>query len=257
MQVDPAAREAKLEAVHEKLTNAVTALVTGEDWRRALEFAAQFRSRSFNNTLLIYTQHFAAYEEGRVPEPTPSYVAGFKQWLTLGRHVEKGQSGYQILAPVTARFASSTPAGRRVMASSRARRAARACGDGPVPHDRAAPGIRLGRVTDERRPDSRASPTAAAAGSGARWTVGWPGSTGGVARLRAPTGSPCSSDRRGERTDRLSRPRGVGPDGHGSRGAGQDAGSRARARDAARPRQRRRRDCTAGSRRSKPRASPS
>lgn len=109
MHVDPTAREAKLAAVHEKLTNAVTGLVTGEDWRRALEFAAQFRSRSFNNTLLIYAQHFAAYEEGRVPEPTPSYVAGFKQWLTLGRHVEKGQSGYQILAPVTARFASSTP----------------------------------------------------------------------------------------------------------------------------------------------------
>ena len=109
MHVDPTAREAKLDAVHEKLTNAVTALVTGDDWRHALEFAAHFRSRSFNNTLLIYAQHFAAHEEGRVPEPTPSYVAGFKQWLSLGRHVQKGQSGYQILAPVTARFASSTP----------------------------------------------------------------------------------------------------------------------------------------------------
>jgi hypothetical protein len=109
MQVDPAAREAKLDAVHEKLTTAVTALVTGDDWRRALEFAARFRSRSFNNTLLIYAQHLAAHEEGRVPEPTPSYVAGFKQWLTLGRHVERGQSGYQILAPITVRFASSTP----------------------------------------------------------------------------------------------------------------------------------------------------
>ena len=109
MHVDPAAREAKLDEVHEKLTNAVAALVTGDDWRRALEFAARFRARSFNNTLLIYAQHLAAHEEGRVPEPTPSYVAGFKQWLSLGRHVEKGQSGYQILAPVTARFASSTP----------------------------------------------------------------------------------------------------------------------------------------------------
>ena len=109
MHIDPATREAKLDGVHEKLTNAVTALVTGDDWRRALEFAAQFRSRSFNNTLLIYAQHHAAYEQGRVPEPTPTYVAGFQQWHSLGRHVEKGQSGYQILAPVTARFASSTP----------------------------------------------------------------------------------------------------------------------------------------------------
>lgn len=109
MQVDPSQREARLAAVHEKLTTAVAGLVTGEDWRRALEFAARFRSRSFNNTLLIGAQHYAAYEEGRVPDPVPSYVAGFQQWRGLGRQVKRGQSGYQILAPVTARFASSTP----------------------------------------------------------------------------------------------------------------------------------------------------
>ncbi len=104
-----AAREAKLEALHQQLSESVAALVTGEDWKRALEFAAQFRSRSFNNTMLIYAQHHAAYTEGRVPAPTPTYVAGFHQWLSLGRHVEKGQHGYGILAPVTARFASATP----------------------------------------------------------------------------------------------------------------------------------------------------
>jgi antirestriction protein ArdC len=60
--------------------------------------------------MLIYVQHYKAFEEGRVPEPTPTYVAGFKQWLSLDRHVMKGQTGYAILAPVTARFASSTPA---------------------------------------------------------------------------------------------------------------------------------------------------
>ena len=104
-----AAREEKLKALQQKLTESVSALVTGEDWKRALEFAAKFRSRSFNNTMLIYVQHHAAFQEGRVPEPTPSYVAGFKQWLNLNRHVAKGQSGYAILAPVTARFASATP----------------------------------------------------------------------------------------------------------------------------------------------------
>lgn len=103
-------REEKLEALQQQLTDAVTALVTGEDWRRALTFAAQFRSRSFNNTLLIWTQHQQAYAIGRVPEPTPTYVAGFQQWASLGRHVMKGQAGYGILAPVTARFASSNPA---------------------------------------------------------------------------------------------------------------------------------------------------
>jgi N-terminal domain of anti-restriction factor ArdC len=106
---DLAAREAKLEALQQQLTQSVSALVTGEDWKRALEFAARFRSRSFNNTMLIYVQHYAAYQQGRVPEPMPTYVAGFKQWLSLNRHVMKGQSGYAILAPVTARFASSSP----------------------------------------------------------------------------------------------------------------------------------------------------
>lgn len=104
-----AAREAKLDAVHAKLTESVGALVSGDDWRRALEFAARFRSRSFNNTMLIYIQHNEAFQTGRVPAPTPTYVAGFKQWQALGRRVTKGQSGYAILAPVTARFASRTP----------------------------------------------------------------------------------------------------------------------------------------------------
>jgi hypothetical protein len=104
-----AAREAKLEALQEQLSGSVAALVTGEDWKRALTFAAQFRGRSFGNTMLIAAQHFAAYNEGRVPAPTPTYVAGFHQWLSLGRSVTKGQHGYGILAPVTGRFASFTP----------------------------------------------------------------------------------------------------------------------------------------------------
>jgi len=103
------AREAKLDALHAKLTESVSTLVSGDDWRRALEFSARFRSRSFNNTMLIYLQHYEAFRAGRVPSATPTYVAGFKQWQTLGRQVMKGQSGYGILAPVTARFASRTP----------------------------------------------------------------------------------------------------------------------------------------------------
>ncbi|GAB2446971.1 hypothetical protein GCM10027062_30590 [Nocardioides hungaricus] len=106
---DLAAREEKLEALHQKLTESVSTLVTGEDWKQAMEFAARFRSRSFNNTMLIAVQHAAAYQQGRVPDPMPTYIAGFRQWQSLGRSVMKGQSGYAILAPVTARFASSNP----------------------------------------------------------------------------------------------------------------------------------------------------
>lgn len=102
-------RNAKVDALQEKLTSAVESLVTGEDWRRAMEFAARFRSRSFNNTLLIWVQHAIAHAEGRVPESTPTFVAGFGQWRALGRSVMRGQTGYQIFAPVTARMASFDP----------------------------------------------------------------------------------------------------------------------------------------------------
>jgi hypothetical protein len=108
-QLTQSERDARLEAVQQRLTDSVAALVTGEDWRRALEFAARFRARSFGNTMLIYVQHYEAFKAGKVPNPTPTYVAGFKQWQSLGRQVQKGQSGYAILAPNTARFASSTP----------------------------------------------------------------------------------------------------------------------------------------------------
>ena len=40
------AREAKLDELHERLTGAVEQLVSGDDWGRALAFAARFRTRS-------------------------------------------------------------------------------------------------------------------------------------------------------------------------------------------------------------------
>ena len=77
-------REAKLDALEERIVRSVEERVSGEDWRRAMEFAARFRSRSFNNTLLIWVQHGAAFEAGKVPTPMPSYVAGYRQWQQLG-----------------------------------------------------------------------------------------------------------------------------------------------------------------------------
>ena len=108
--LSPQERDAKLTELHERLVASVEALVTGNEWKRALEFAARFRTRSFNNTLLIWSQHTAAFERGLVPGELPSYVAGFKQWHALGRRVVAGQKGYMIFAPVTARFASFSPA---------------------------------------------------------------------------------------------------------------------------------------------------
>jgi hypothetical protein len=103
-------RAARLQELEGRLGAAVEQLVSGEDWSRAIQFAGQFRSRSFLNTLLIYVQHTEAHAEGRVPEPFPTYVAGFKQWEKLGRAPAKGQSGYMIRSPNLGRFASETPA---------------------------------------------------------------------------------------------------------------------------------------------------
>ena len=104
-----AVREAKLDEAHKRLAAAVDAMAGSDGYRRAVEFAARFRSRSFNNTLLIVTQHAEAYEAGRVLTPEPTLVAGYRQWQHLGRQVMKCQSGYVILAPVTARYATANP----------------------------------------------------------------------------------------------------------------------------------------------------
>jgi hypothetical protein len=70
------AREAKLSELSGRLERAVGRLVSGDDWAAAVRFAARFRSRSFANTLLSFAQHQDAFEQGRVSEPFPSYVAG-------------------------------------------------------------------------------------------------------------------------------------------------------------------------------------
>ena len=80
-----AAREAKLDAFHERLTGAGGQLVSGEDQTEAPRFAARFRSWSCNDGRLVRAQHVAAHVQGRVPAPWPSHVVGCKQWQRLGR----------------------------------------------------------------------------------------------------------------------------------------------------------------------------
>lgn len=43
---DAGARQARLESLQQRLAESVGALVTSEEWKRALEFAARFRARS-------------------------------------------------------------------------------------------------------------------------------------------------------------------------------------------------------------------
>lgn len=91
---------AKVAAAQEVLAAEVASLVTEQDWRRFLDFQAKLHDYSANNVMLIFAQHAKAHQEGRVPEPTPTYVAGFETWRALGRSVERGQRGYAVLAPI-------------------------------------------------------------------------------------------------------------------------------------------------------------
>lgn len=103
-------QQQKLAWLDERIAERVEQLVTGDDWLNALRFAAKFRTRSFLNTLGIYIQHQQAFQKGRVPEPTPTLLAGYGQWKHLGRWVMEGQRGYMIRKPVFDRYASANPA---------------------------------------------------------------------------------------------------------------------------------------------------
>ncbi|MFC8797020.1 ImmA/IrrE family metallo-endopeptidase [Promicromonospora sp. NPDC057138] len=106
---DREAGEAKVAALQDKLAGAVQELVTGEDWRAAIEFMARFRARSFGNNVLIRQHHLALHAAGLVPHPTPTLLAGIKTWNKLGRFVIKDQPGALIFRPIKARMASRTP----------------------------------------------------------------------------------------------------------------------------------------------------
>lgn len=54
-----------------------------------LHTAARFHKYSWTNCLLIAAQR-----------PGATHVAGFRTWLSLGRHVRKGEKGIAILAPI-------------------------------------------------------------------------------------------------------------------------------------------------------------
>lgn len=93
-------RVAKVAAAQEILESEVAKIRSGEDWKRFLGLQAKLHRYSAGNVLLVWAQHQVAYAEGRVADPEPGYIAGFRTWQALGRQVEKGQHGYAIFAPV-------------------------------------------------------------------------------------------------------------------------------------------------------------
>jgi DNA primase len=92
-----AAQDRKLGELHSRLTDQIAQLTSGADWQAWLRVAARFHAYSFSNTLLIHAQR-----------PDATRVAGYRAWQSLGRQVQKGQRGIQILAPVTRRNAADS-----------------------------------------------------------------------------------------------------------------------------------------------------
>lgn len=86
-------REAKtqdaLDTAHAQLVQAVSALVTSDDWQAMLDVAQRFHRYSPQNCLLIMMQ-----------DPNATQVAGYRKWQELGRQVRKGEKSIRILAPV-------------------------------------------------------------------------------------------------------------------------------------------------------------
>ncbi len=60
--------------------------------KQYLAVMSRFRRYSWGNVLMIYSQF-----------PNATHVGGYHFWLTLGRHVRKGEKGIAILAPMVGR----------------------------------------------------------------------------------------------------------------------------------------------------------
>lgn len=109
ISLTPEERKARMDQAHEELTEAVEALVTGDDWRAFLDFAATLPSYSANNVFWLHAQvHARGWE-------TLGHVAGFRTWQTLGRQVRKGEKGLRVLAPCKYSFTEEETGDRKTI----------------------------------------------------------------------------------------------------------------------------------------------
>lgn len=103
-RANPAERDWKIKALHDEISEAVLALVADPAWRAMLDTAAKFHGYSLANQLSI---HWHADRQGF----TPTRVAGFRTWKSLGRRVRKSSKGLPILAPCTYRATAEDTGG--------------------------------------------------------------------------------------------------------------------------------------------------
>jgi hypothetical protein len=88
----PEQRQAKLEAAHRQLVDAVASVASSEGWLGYLAAMRRFHAYAPTNVLMILAQR-----------PDAQLVAGYRTWQSLGRQVVKGARGIAIWAPCTRR----------------------------------------------------------------------------------------------------------------------------------------------------------
>ena len=84
----------------EQLANETDAARQSQLFRDYLRTSSAFWDYSWHNQMLIWRQ-----------KPDASYVAGFNNWLRLGRYVRKGEKGIAILAPMFFKDKRQSPQG--------------------------------------------------------------------------------------------------------------------------------------------------
>lgn len=84
-------RQEELNSHYEKLLKGVKETTADpEQYKKYLDFASKFPTRSLRNQLLIFLQ-----------KPNANLVAGLKTWNKFGRQVVKGSQAIKIFAPIT------------------------------------------------------------------------------------------------------------------------------------------------------------
>ncbi|MDB2035244.1 ArdC family protein [[Clostridium] symbiosum] len=78
----------KIKELTDKLEAGIKEVFTSDKYREYLSTMQKFHNYSYNNSMLILLQ-----------KPEASYVAGYKTWETMERHVRKGEKGITIFAP--------------------------------------------------------------------------------------------------------------------------------------------------------------
>jgi DNA primase len=112
-----------VEELHQRLTEAVAALETGEQWQAWLDFARRLHRYSFNNLILIWAQR-----------PDASAVASYQTWQVLHRQVRRGETAIRVLAPILRRTPPVDRNGRPVLSpDGKPEQQQRVIGFRPVP----------------------------------------------------------------------------------------------------------------------------